>query len=96
MPANKSQRYYIQDGQAYADTAALNILGHEYHYAVDHLGFGDFRVTTDQGPVDFIRRDGSIEWEGMSGRPHLLSGNESAKLVLVATLDLHSKMPVPA
>ena len=62
------------EGHFYGDTACVQASGK--HGALDHTGWGDFRVGTPQGCVDFGRCN--PPWDGIvagwSGRVHRLKG----------------------
>ena len=69
--------------KTYVDSAFINAIQHKVPGAtLQHMGFGEFYLNTPKGRVDFDRMRG-VDFEGQSGRSHLLYGDDEAiKLVL--------------
>lgn len=83
---------HIDGGKIYVDTAFLNGIGKlGSSYNLKHMGFGEFSVDTPLGEVEVNRMAGK-EFEGMSGRSHLLydtKGGTKAAEALVHAMKQH-------
>jgi hypothetical protein len=73
---------HYQDGRKwYADTAFINAVQYVYpNSTLEHLGFGEFYLSTPDGNLEFDRMRGK-NFEGQSGRSHLLYDNAGGKVV---------------
>lgn len=73
--------YHVQGDKTYADTAFMNVIGNTIPgMEMRHLGFGEFELTGDKGTVQFDRMRGK-DFEGQSGRSHLVYDDKGGKLV---------------
>lgn len=67
-------------GKIYADTTFINrTKGVIPGASLEHMGFGEFYLQTNDGQVDFMRR--STQIEGFVGRTHELGDDRDGKLV---------------
>lgn len=74
-------------GVLFADTEAVSKSGYDVPGAtLRHLGFGEFCLDVPgKGTVEFDRMRG-VPFEGCSGRPHKVYGDDAAVAALVAAL----------
>lgn len=74
-------KIWKKDGKLYVDTAFMQNSSHVLpNSELKHMGFGEFYIQTPDGTVQFARRD-PMEFEGMSGRCHLLYDDKDFALV---------------
>jgi hypothetical protein len=72
--AQKGSKWYV-------DTAFINAVQNVYpNSRLEHLGFGEFYLSTPDGNLEFDRMRGQ-DFEGQSGRSHLIYDNAGGKVV---------------
>lgn len=88
------------DGSIYVDTAFINATKNLPGCNLEHMGMGEFSLTTPKGTVEFDRMRGK-PFEGMSGRPHKFYdregyGNKLAQWVVEQMEHHHLSEAAPA
>jgi hypothetical protein len=73
--------HHKEGNKWYVDTSFINTIQRVYpNSSLEHMGFGEFYLETPDGNLEFDRMRGK-DFDGQSGRSHLLYDNAGGKVV---------------